>query len=205
MQSSAMRVCDQCRATSAGAPIALCPLKSLLPIVPWTPLHAATETCQTASHIPGEPGRTPLTVVSPSVLGTLTAHPACRRGRGLGAPRWSLGRWSRASLALCEARRMAGPVQLEATRHCTFSQAGTPWHHQSRRTDASRRHRAEPGRASRPRPAPGQDQTLLMSIPDSTSEPPFVYVRGAPGTVKRKGSPGFRPAREPGAMANTIV
>jgi hypothetical protein len=92
-------------------------------------------------------------------------------------------------------------VELKATRPWTFSQAGTPRSHQSRRTDASRRHRAEPGRTSRPRPALGQDQTLLTSIPDRTSTPPFVSVCGAAGTVQMKRSSGFRPAREPGAMA----
>src|SRR5215470_16920670 len=45
-----MSVCDRYRATSEGAPIALCPLKSLLPIFTWTPLHATTETFQTASE-----------------------------------------------------------------------------------------------------------------------------------------------------------
>src|SRR5713101_7088187 len=39
----------------------------------------------------------------------------------------------------------------------------------------------------------------------STSTPSFIYVRGASGMVKMKRSPAFRPAREPGAMANTMV
>src|SRR5215470_17605299 len=50
LKSPEMSVCDRCRATSEGAPIALCPLKSMLPIFTWTPFHAATETFQTASQ-----------------------------------------------------------------------------------------------------------------------------------------------------------
>jgi hypothetical protein len=50
LKSPEMSVCDRCRATSEGAPIALCPLKSMLPIFTWTPFHAATETFQTASE-----------------------------------------------------------------------------------------------------------------------------------------------------------
>src|SRR4030095_536806 len=100
---------------------------------------------------------------------------------------------------------MAGPAPLKATRHGAFSQAGTPWYHQSRSTNANRRHRAEYGRASRPRPEPGQDHTLLTSMCGRTSKPPFIYVRGASGIVKMKRSPGFRLARAPGAMAHKIV
>ena len=33
----------------------------------------------------------------------------------------------------------------------------------------------------------------------------IIYVGGASGMVKMKRSPAFRPAREPGAMANTMV
>jgi len=45
-----MSVFARCRATSEGAPIALRPLKSMMPIFIWTPFHAATETFQTASQ-----------------------------------------------------------------------------------------------------------------------------------------------------------
>jgi len=38
-----------------------------------------------------------------------------------------------------------------------------------------------------------------------TSKFSFVYVRGASGMVKMKKFPDFRPVKEPGAMADTIV
>src|SRR6516162_194212 len=50
LKSPAMSVFDRCRAASEGAPIALSPLKSMMPIFTWTPFHATTETFQTASQ-----------------------------------------------------------------------------------------------------------------------------------------------------------
>src|SRR5215475_2120523 len=44
LKSPEMSVFDRCRATSEGVPIALSPLKSMMPIFTWTPFHAATKT-----------------------------------------------------------------------------------------------------------------------------------------------------------------
>src|SRR4030095_6406124 len=45
-----MSVFDRYRAISEGAPIALSPLKSIMPIFTWIPCQAARETFQTASE-----------------------------------------------------------------------------------------------------------------------------------------------------------
>jgi hypothetical protein len=53
LKSPEMSVFDRCRAISEGAPIALSPLKSIMPIFTWIPCQAARETFQTASQEPG--------------------------------------------------------------------------------------------------------------------------------------------------------
>jgi len=52
LKSPEMSVFDRCRAISEGAPIALSPLKSIMPIFPWLPCQAARGTFQTASYTP---------------------------------------------------------------------------------------------------------------------------------------------------------
>src|SRR5215831_9448338 len=49
LKSLEMSIFGRFSATSEGAPVVLFPLKSMMPIFPWTPFHAATETFQTGS------------------------------------------------------------------------------------------------------------------------------------------------------------